>query len=68
MKILHYTLGVPAYREYRRTDHADLWWAEYESMNTPIEWWVGSLRPQSETETDTVTPAQFPWCAKKVQA
>jgi len=35
-KILHYTLGGPYFPEYRKTDHADLWFAELDSLLHPI--------------------------------
>jgi hypothetical protein len=33
---LHFTLGTPCFPAYRESDHADLWFAEYEAMNTPL--------------------------------
>jgi len=35
-KILHWTLGGPYFPEYRQADHADLWFAELDSLLHPI--------------------------------
>lgn len=40
-KILHYTLGTPNIKSHETCDHADLWWAEYADMLTPI----GGVQP-----------------------
>jgi hypothetical protein len=39
-RILHYTLGTPCFSDYKASDHAEEWWAEYAHMNAPIEAWV----------------------------
>lgn len=31
-KLLHYTLGIPAFKAYRNSDHAEDWWEEYNAM------------------------------------
>jgi hypothetical protein len=36
-KNLHYTLGTPCFTNYVSTEHADLWWEEYERMMSPIK-------------------------------
>jgi hypothetical protein len=33
---LHFTLGTPCFNGFRESDHADLWFAEYEAMNVPL--------------------------------
>lgn len=35
-KLLHYTLGGPYFHEYRNTEHAAEWLAEYSDMQTPL--------------------------------
>lgn len=31
-KLLHYTVGIPAFSGYRQCDHASAWWAEFHRM------------------------------------
>lgn len=44
-KILHYTLGTPCFRDYRQSDHADLWYAELAAMNRPLDHWIREEEP-----------------------
>jgi hypothetical protein len=46
-KILHYTLGTPCFADYRRSDHADLWFAELAAMNRPLTHWIRDEGPGS---------------------
>ncbi len=36
-KVLHFTLGTPAFPGYESCDQADLWWAEYRAMLKPAQ-------------------------------
>jgi hypothetical protein len=62
-KVLHYTLGTPCFLAYRDSDHADLWFAELQAMNAPLDWWIkdtnwGQQRPPRLED--------YPFCASKV--
>lgn len=37
-KLIHYTQGVPLFKETNTCEHADLWYKEKEAMNHAIEW------------------------------
>ena len=36
-KLLHYTVGIPAFQEYTDCDRAEEWWATYQRMIKPLE-------------------------------
>jgi hypothetical protein len=40
-KILHYTLGTPAFEGFENCQMAEFWWDELRSMNIPLDHWVG---------------------------
>lgn len=37
-KLIHYTQGIPFFRETRNCDFASIWWNEYESMIGSVSW------------------------------
>lgn len=36
-KILHFTLGLPCFEDYKNSDHAEDWWKEYHKTIHPIK-------------------------------
>jgi hypothetical protein len=69
-KILHFTLGVPAYAEYMHCDHADEWWGTYRTMMKPVSALGATLRiagldardqHDADTRTSTAALNETPW-------
>lgn len=65
-KNLHYTLGTPCFHGYERSDHADMWYAEYAAMSAPLKAWINGHFPQPAAVPATKT--SLPWCAAKAGA
>ena len=48
-KLLHYTLGIPAFPGYSGSEYADEWWSEYRAMQTPISERPGAMDEPPDT-------------------